>query len=88
MVEASREPEHEAEKDMPELTVFKAAEAVLKGIEVPLPAPHKFYDKDGQERDRVRVRWWDNEAMDYRELRCYLRKSGLDFLKPRFRRMF
>jgi hypothetical protein len=35
MVEASREPEHEAEKDMPELTVFKAAEAVLKGIEVP-----------------------------------------------------
>jgi hypothetical protein len=66
MVEASREPEHEAEKDTPELTVFKAAEAVLKGIEVPLPAPHKFYDKDGQERDRVRVRWWDNEATDYR----------------------
>jgi len=66
MIEASREPEHEAEKDTPELTVFKAAEAVLKGIEVPLPAPHKFYDKDGQERDRVRVRWWDNEATDYR----------------------
>jgi len=43
MVEASREPEHEAEKDTPELTVFKAVEAVLKGIEVPLPAPHKFF---------------------------------------------
>ena len=37
-------------KDTPELTTFKAAEAVLKGIEAPLPAPHKFYDKDGHER--------------------------------------
>jgi hypothetical protein len=66
MVEASREPENEAEKDTPELTVFKAVEAVLKGIEVQLPPKHKFYDKDGHERDRVRVRWWDNDANDYR----------------------
>jgi hypothetical protein len=66
MVRASREPEDHMEKDAPELTVFKAVEAVLKGIEVPLPAPHKFWDKDGYERDRVRVRWWDNEATDYR----------------------
>jgi hypothetical protein len=66
MVEASREPEDEAEKDTPELTVFKAIEAVLKGIEVPLPAPHKFHDKDGHERDRLRIRWWDNKATDYR----------------------
>jgi hypothetical protein len=66
MVLASQEPDDEAEKDTPELTVFKAVESVLKGIEVPLPLPHKFYDKDGHERDRVRVRWWDNEATDYR----------------------
>lgn len=63
---ASREPDDEAEKDTPELTVFKAVEAVLKGIEVPLPAPYTFHDKDGHQRDRVRVRWWDNEATNYR----------------------
>lgn len=66
MILATREPEDETEKDTPDLTVFKAVEAVLKGIEVPLPAPHMFCDKDGHERDRVRVRWWDNQATDYR----------------------
>jgi hypothetical protein len=66
MILATREPDHESEKDTPDLTVFKAIEAVLKGIEVPLPAPHTFRDKDGHERDRVRVRWWDNQATNYR----------------------
>jgi hypothetical protein len=65
MVLANREPTNEADKDTPELTVFKSVEAVLKGIEVPLPSPYKFIDKDGHVRDRVRVRWWDNEATDY-----------------------
>ena len=66
MILATREPENEAEKDTPEMTVFKAVEAVLKGVEVPLPAPHTFRDKDGHDRNRVRVRWWDNGATDYR----------------------
>ena len=66
MAEATREPEKEADKDTPDLTVFKAVEAVLKGVEVPLPTPHSFRDKDGHERDRVRVRWWDNDATDFR----------------------
>ncbi len=65
MVLANREPTNEADKDTPELTVFKSVEAVLKGIEVPLPSPYKFIDKDGHVRNRVRVRWWDNEATDY-----------------------
>lgn len=66
MILATREPDDESEKDTPDLTVFKAVEAVLKGVEVPLPKPHTFRDKDGHERDRVRVRWWDNQATDYR----------------------
>jgi hypothetical protein len=66
MVQAAKEPKHAAQEDTAELTVFKAVEAVLKGIEVPLPAPHKFYDKNGHERHDVRVRWWDNQATDYR----------------------
>lgn len=67
MVPASREPEDEAEKDGPEPSVFKAVEALLKGIEIPLPPPHSFKDKDGHERSRVRVRWWDNAALTYRQ---------------------
>ncbi len=66
MILATQEPVEESDKDTPDLTVFKAVEAVLKGIEVQLPSPQTFRDKDGHERDRVRVRWWENQATDYR----------------------
>ena len=66
MILASREPETDADTDSLPLTVYKAVEIVLKGIEIPLPKPYKFHDKDGCERDRVRVRWWDSDATDYR----------------------
>lgn len=65
MVSASREPEDAAEKDTPEPTLFKAVEALVKGIEIPLPPPHSFQDKDGHTRRRVRVRWWDHAAVTY-----------------------
>lgn len=68
MLLASREPADEAAKDTPELTVFKAVEMILKGVEVALPAPHTFRDKEGNVRDRVRARWWDHEATDLRQL--------------------
>lgn len=67
MQAASREPEDEAEKDTPLPSVFKAVEAITKGVETPLPAPHTFRDKDGHERDRVRVRWWDTNAKTFRQ---------------------
>ena len=67
MVEASREPADDAQKDTPEPSVFKAVEALTKGIEIPLPKPHVFKDKDGHERGRVRTRWWDSNAATYRE---------------------
>jgi hypothetical protein len=66
MVEATDEPETEAEKDNATPSVFKAVECLTKGIEVPLPAGHRFLDKDGLERTRVRVRWWDQYATTYR----------------------
>jgi hypothetical protein len=62
-----REPENESDKDTPEPTVFKAVEALIKGIEVDLPKPHNFKDKDGRVRSRVRVRWWDENAYTYRK---------------------
>lgn len=67
MIDASSEPTDEAEKDTAEPSVFKAVETLTKGIEIPLPKPHVFKDKDGHERDRVRVRWWDADAVSYRD---------------------
>lgn len=67
MVPATREPEDEHEKDTPEPSIFKAVEALTKGIEVPMPEGLSFPDKDGKERRRVRVRWWDGQATTYRE---------------------
>lgn len=62
---ATQEPEDQAEKDIAGPSLFKAVEAVTKGLEIPLPEPHTFIDKDGNRRRRVRVRWWDPEAKDY-----------------------
>lgn len=66
MLEAAREPDDEREKDEPGATVFKSVEALTKGIEIPLPGQHRFSDKDGHERRRVRTRWWDLAATTYR----------------------
>ena len=66
MADATAEPTNEEEKDDAAPSVFKAVECLTKGIEVPLPIGHSFLDKDGHERTRVRVRWWDEEAITYR----------------------
>jgi len=58
--------EDEAEKDTATPSIFKAVECLTKGIEIPLPAGHHFFDKDGIKRNRVRVRWWDEQATTYR----------------------
>lgn len=66
MVAASQEPDDEKEKDTAQPSVFKAVEALTKGIEIPLPEGITFQDKDGQLRSRVRTRWWDDTAVNYR----------------------
>lgn len=68
LVDATTEPDDPAEKDTPAPSVFKAVEAILKGVEVPLPRPHHFFDKDEIRRDRVRARWWDSQATSYRTI--------------------
>jgi hypothetical protein len=40
----------------------KAIEAVLKGIEIPLPAGKRFADHTGTLRDNFRARWWEAPA--------------------------
>lgn len=65
MIEASDEPESELEKGSAQASVFKAVEALTKGIEAALPDDHSFLDKDGNRRKHVRVRWWDETATTY-----------------------
>ena len=45
-----------ADKSTPE---GEAIEAVLKGIEVPLPDGHFFTDHTGTKRSQFRARWWE-----------------------------
>jgi hypothetical protein len=56
-----------ADKGTPE---NKAIDAVLKGIEVPLPDPHFFTDHTGTKRNMFRARWWEvpDEATTCRDL--------------------
>mgnify|MGYP000438027641 CR=1 FL=1 len=46
---------------------YRAVEALLKGIEIPLPPGSSFRDKDGHERHDARVRWWDSAAITYQQ---------------------
>jgi hypothetical protein len=46
---------------------YVAVESILKGIEVPLPGDLTFKDKGGHVRKNVRVRWWNPEAVTFRE---------------------
>jgi hypothetical protein len=68
MPAATDEPQDEADKDNAIPTVFKAVEALTKGIEMTLPAPHCFIDKHKIRRTRVRACWWDSEATTYRQI--------------------
>lgn len=55
------------EKNYAKPSVFAATEALTKEIEIPLPAGHSFLDKDGITRWNVRIRWWDQGVVTYRE---------------------
>ena len=48
--------------------VYHAAETVLKGLEIPLPPGERFLDKDGNEREHIRTRWWGQGASTYRSV--------------------
>jgi hypothetical protein len=62
MILASREPKYEPLKDNPDFSIFKAVEALTKGIEVPIPKEYAFTDEDGHTRNRVRTAWWNRKA--------------------------
>lgn len=47
---------------------YEAAEILLKGLEIPLPADIEFLDKDGNPRRQIRTRWWETAHLTYRDL--------------------
>jgi hypothetical protein len=47
---------------------YNAAETLLKGLEIPLPAGQRFLDKDGHERQHIRTRWWSQGVGTYRSV--------------------
>jgi len=47
---------------------FDAAEVVLKGLEIPLPAGYEFKDKDQVPRTNIRTRWWLTSAQTYQDI--------------------
>ena len=48
--------------------LFYVVDRLLKGVEVELPKPYSFHDKDGKERHHIRVKWWGDALTSYREL--------------------
>jgi hypothetical protein len=46
---------------------FEAVEAILKGKEAKLPEGVTFIDKDGHERDHIRVKWFEKPGATFGE---------------------
>jgi len=46
---------------------YEAVETLLKGKEIELPDGQSFFDKDGNPRHNLRVRWFDGDAATYQE---------------------
>jgi hypothetical protein len=42
----------------PSTEEFRVIEYLLKGVEAPLPPGMRYRDKDGNRRNRTRIRWW------------------------------
>jgi hypothetical protein len=63
--EAFAQPADASSKDNADFTLFKALEALTKGMEVNLPAGHTFRDADDHVRDRIRVQWWQSGEVSY-----------------------
>jgi len=47
---------------------YSAIETLIKGLEIKLPRPHYFLDKESNPRHNIRARWWKEENLTYRDL--------------------
>lgn len=60
--QATLTPELLVEASTRDTPAYLAIETLLKGVEVTLPEGITFKDKDGHERDAVRVQWWNRQS--------------------------
>ena len=47
---------------------YQAIETLLKGKEISLPSGQSFFDKEGNERTEIRIKWWMQEVTTYRDM--------------------
>ncbi|KXS55525.1 MAG: metallophosphoesterase [Marinobacter sp. T13-3] len=47
---------------------YESIETLLKGLEIPLPGDHHFFDKGENKRTNIRTEWWRQGKLTYRGL--------------------
>lgn len=47
---------------------YEAIETLIKGLEIPLPGDHHFFDKNNHKRSNIRTKWWQQGELTYRDL--------------------
>lgn len=68
LAEARLTPELLARSADPFDPLHLALETTTKGPETALPEGYAFTDKDGTRRDKVRLKWWQAEALNWADL--------------------
>lgn len=59
-------------------SAYNAIEAVLKGIECPLPEGQFFHDKEGNPRHEARINWWHENPQTLDEAISVIGKHNID----------
>ncbi|WP_152206979.1 metallophosphoesterase [Marinobacter changyiensis] len=47
---------------------YEAIETLLKGLEIPLPGDHHFFDEYKNKQTNIRTEWWQQGELTYRDL--------------------
>ncbi|HLS31856.1 MAG TPA: metallophosphoesterase [Flavobacteriaceae bacterium] len=56
--------------------LYNAVDTILKGKEISIPDGKTLFDKDGQERSDMRIKWWEDPSeMTYKEFSVHNFKS-------------
>ncbi len=61
-------PEAWAQSSRKGSEAYEAIETLLKGLEIPLPGDHHFFDKDKNKRTNIRAEWWQQGELTYHDL--------------------
>ncbi len=68
ILEATRPLKDETGRPLAGPSLYQAVNTLLRGPDVDLPYDLFFVDKDGTERRKLRIRWWDERSNTYAAL--------------------